>query len=129
MKLPLPLFPFGAVGGSELLSSDGSDGSSGAELPFVVVVVVVVVIVANGPAEAVRGGTPSSSSGCNSAATQCVQTASSTLHIEEEKIISFPLCSFHGFHAYRCADHDELLLSFSIFKRSTAEFTCVAKFK
>lgn len=68
----LPLF--GAVGGSELLSSDGSDG---AELPFVVV--VVVVIVANGLADAVRGGNPSSSSGCSSAATQCVQTANSTL--------------------------------------------------
>lgn len=73
----LPLFPFGAVGGSKLLSSDGSDGSSGVELPFVVV--VVVVIVANGPAEAVRAGMPSSRSGCSSVATQCVQTANSIL--------------------------------------------------
>lgn len=77
ISLPLPLFPFVAVGGSKLLSSDGSDASSGAELPFVVV--VVVVIVASGPVELVRGGKPSKRSGCNSVATQCVQTANSTL--------------------------------------------------
>lgn len=76
--LPLPFPLFGFVGGSKLLSSDGSDGSSGAELPFV----VVVVIVANGPAEGVRGGKPSSRSGDNSEATQCVQTANSTLFFQ-----------------------------------------------